>query len=157
MLERLAGIIEPVVDADAARFWEAVAEQRLLVPTCRTCGATFFPPLPCCPRCQADGIDLVEAAGTATLYSWIVMRRALDPAFAGAVPYVVAAVELTEGARLYARLVHIDLDRADDPDVLRAGMALRLVFVDVDGRTMWAFEPATDPFSGPGATQEVAR
>lgn len=139
MLEHLAGIIEPVVDPDAAPFWEAVADGRLLVPTCLGCGATFFPPLPCCPRCQSELLELVEAEGTATLYSWVVMRRALDAAFAAAVPYVVAAVELTEGARLYARLVHVD---PDDPAALQAGMALQLRFVEIDGRTMWAFAPA---------------
>jgi uncharacterized protein len=139
VLEHLAGIIEPVVDPDAAPFWEAVADGRLLVPTCLGCGATFFPPLPCCPRCQSELLELVEAEGTATLYSWVVMRRALDAAFAAAVPYVVAAVELTEGARLYARLVHVD---PDDPAALQAGMALQLRFVEIDGRTMWAFAPA---------------
>ncbi len=138
MPDQLAGIIEPVVDPDAAPFWAAVAEGRLLVPTCLGCGATFFPPLPCCPRCQSELLELVEATGTATLYSWVVMRRALDPAFAAAVPYVVAAVELAEGARLYTRLVHVD---PDAPDALQAGMALRLVFVEIDGRPMWAFAP----------------
>lgn len=135
----LTGIIEPVIDADAVTFWDGVAAGRLVVPTCMGCGTAFFPPLPCCPACQSELIEHVEAAGTATLYSWVVMRRALDPAFATAVPYVVAAVELTEGARLFSRLVNVDID---EPDALRAGMALQLVFVEIDGRPMWAFEPA---------------
>ena len=89
-------------------------------------------------------IEHVEAEGTGQLYSWVVMRRALDPAYADAVPYVVAAVELTEGARIFSRLVNIDID-IDDPLALVAGMALRLVFVDINGRAMWAFEPAGSP------------
>lgn len=87
-------------------------------------------------------IEHVEAEGTGQLYSWVVMRRALDPAYADAVPYVVAAVELTERARIFSRLVNIDID---DPLALVAGMALRLVFVDINGRAMWAFEPAGSP------------
>lgn len=142
MTEHLAGIIEPVVDPDATIFWTGVRAGKLLVPTCLGCGATFFPPLPCCPRCQSELIEHVEAAGTGRLYSWVVMRRALDPAFADAVPYVVAAVELDEGARIYARLLRVDID---DPLALRAGMALRLVFVDISGHPMWAFEPASTP------------
>ena len=139
MTEHLHGIIEPIIDADAITFWDGVAAQQLLVPTCLGCGTAFLPPLPCCPACQSELIEHVEAEGTGTLYSWVVMRRALDPAYADAVPYVVAAVELTEGARLFSRLVNIDID---DPLELVAGAALRLVFVDIDGRAMWAFEPA---------------
>ena len=141
MTAHIAGIIEPVIDPDAVIFWDGVAAGKLLVPTCIGCGATFFPPLPCCPRCQSELIEHVEAAGGARLYSWVVMRRALDPAFVDAVPYVVAAVELEEGARLFARLVSVDID---DAHALRAGMLLQLVFVDVDGRPMWAFEPAAE-------------
>jgi uncharacterized OB-fold protein len=139
MTPHLAGLIEPVIDADAVPFWDAIAEGRLVVPTCMSCGTTFYPPLPCCPSCQSELIEHVEAEGTGTLYSWVVMRRALDPAFADAVPYVVAAVQLTEGARLFSRLVDVDLD---DPAALQAGMALRVRFVEIDGRPMWAFEPA---------------
>lgn len=142
MNEQLHGIIEPVIDADAITFWEGVAARRLLVPTCLGCGTAFLPPLPCCPTCQSETIEHVEAEGTGQLYSWVVMRRALDPAYADAVPYVVAAVELTEGARIFSRLVNIDID---DPLALVAGMALRLVFVDINGRAMWAFEPAGTP------------
>jgi uncharacterized OB-fold protein len=139
MTQHLAGLIEPVIDADAVPFWQGIAEGRLLVPTCMSCGTAFYPPLPCCPSCQSELIEHVEAEGTGVLYSWVVMRRALDPAFAEAVPYVVAAVQLTEGARLFSRLVDVDVE---DPAALQAGMALRLRFVEIDGRPMWAFEPA---------------
>lgn len=137
--ESLAGFIAPVVDPDAAIFWEGVAAGRLLVPSCRDCGRHFFPPLPCCPDCRSEAIEHVEACGRGRLYSWVVMRRALDPAYAEAVPYVVAAVELTEGARIFARLIDVD---PEDPAALVAEMALALRFVEIDGRRMWAFAPA---------------
>lgn len=139
MTEQLAGLIAPVIDPDARTFWEGVAAGRLLVPSCRDCGKRFFPPLPCCPACRSAAIDALEASGRGRLYSWVVMRRALDPAYAEAVPYVVAAVELDEGARLFARLIHVD---PDDPDALEPDMPLSLRFVEIDGRRMWAFEPA---------------
>ncbi len=128
------------VDADAITFWDAVAARRLLVPTCIGCGAAFYPPLPCCPQCQSDLIEHVEASGTGQLYSWVVMRRALDPAYVDRVPYVVAAVLLEEGARLFGELINVDID---DRESLRADMAVRVVFVERDGRPIWAFEPIT--------------
>lgn len=135
----LAGLIQPVVDADAISFWEGIEAGRLLVPSCRDCGRRFLPPLPCCPSCRSEAIEPVEACGRGRLYSWVVMRRALDPAFAEAVPYVVAAVELEEGARIFARLVDVD---PEDSAALRADLPLALRFVEIDGRRMWAFAPA---------------
>ncbi|MBK7948152.1 MAG: OB-fold domain-containing protein [Deltaproteobacteria bacterium] len=138
--DALAGLIAPVVDADAAIFWAGVAEGRLLVPSCRDCGRRFLPPLPCCPACRSEAIEPIEACGRGRLYSWVIMRRALDPAYAEAVPYVVAAVELEEGARIFARLIDVD---PEDPAALVAEMPLALRFVEIDGQRMWAFAPAT--------------
>ena len=56
-------------------------------------------------------------------------------------PWVAVADALMTSARLFARLVGVDID---DAHALRAGMLLQLVFVDVDGRPMWAFEPAAE-------------
>lgn len=128
------------IDADAITFWDAVTARRLLVPTCIGCGTAFYPPLPCCPQCQSELIEHVEASGTGQLYSWVVMRRALDPAYVDRVPYVVAAVTLEEGARLFGELVNVDID---DRESLRADMAVRVIFVERDGRPIWAFEPIT--------------
>lgn len=137
--DRLAGLIPPVVDPDAAFFWAGIEAGRLLLPRCRDCGRCFLPPLPCCPTCRSEAIEPVEACGRGRLYSWVVMRRALDPAYAEAVPYVVAAVELEEGARIFARLVDVD---PEDAAALRPDLPLALRFVEIDGRRLWAFAPA---------------
>lgn len=131
----LHGFVPPVIDPDATEFWEGVAAKRLLVPTCGNCGRRFLPPLPCCPTCQSADIALRDATGRGTLYSWIVVHRALDPVFAGAVPYVVAAVTLDEGARLYSRLV--DIEGVE----LRDGLPLELTWIEPEGEPMWAFRP----------------
>ena len=125
MTPHLAGLIEPVIDADAVPFWDAIAEGRLVVPTCMSCGTTFYPPLPCCPSCQSELIEHVEAEGTGTLYSWVVMRRALDPAFAPVRGIFVAQV-IKPQARVLAEsrgiaCVEVDYDelRGIESDELR--------------------------------------
>lgn len=60
--------------------------------------------MPSCPYCAARGSEHLEAAGTGSVYSWIVVRRAFNPAFAGDVPYVIATIDLDEGCRILARL-----------------------------------------------------
>jgi uncharacterized OB-fold protein len=129
------GYVEPAVDPDAAEFWRAVAERQLLVPTCDDCGTAFLPPLPCCPACRSARVSRPAASGRASLYSWIVVHRALDPAFAADVPYVVAAVRLEEGARLFSRLVDVE------PSQLRDGLPLELTWIEPQGKTIWAFRP----------------
>ena len=128
------GFVEPVIDPDAAEFWHGVAERRLLVPTCEN-SHVFFPPLPTCPTCRSPRIELCTTSGRGSLYSWIVVHRALDPAFADDVPYVVGAVQLAEGARLFSRIVDVD------PAALRDGLPLEPTWVEPQGHPMWAFRP----------------
>ena len=63
--------------------------------------------------------------GRGTVYSWVGVRRALDPAFADDGPYTVAAVDLDEGARIIARL-----DALADPDATTFGERVRASYVD---------------------------
>ena len=64
--------------------------------------------------------EIIQARGTGRLYSWVVVRHAFDRTFAAEVPYVVAAVTLDEGARVYARLEGIELaDLVPDLPVVR--------------------------------------
>jgi uncharacterized OB-fold protein len=60
--------------------------------------------MPGCPHCGATGRDEVEASGGGTIYSWVRVHRAADPALAADVPYTVVAVDLDEGCRMFGRL-----------------------------------------------------
>src|SRR4051812_13885110 len=92
-------------DADSAAWWEALASGRLLLPRCSSCRRRWFPPAPTCPRCGAGSPTLEDATGLGRVYSWVVVHKAYDPAFAGEIPYVIVTVDLDEGARVVGRLV----------------------------------------------------
>jgi uncharacterized OB-fold protein len=47
----------------------------------------------------------VLGSGRGLLYSWVVVRIALDPEFEPDVPYTVVAVDLEEGGRMLGRLL----------------------------------------------------
>jgi uncharacterized protein len=96
----------PAADGDSQFYWDGLRARRLLVQRCNHCGRHRFPPMPGCPTCAWPTSDVVEVEPRATIYSWIVVHRALTPAFQDEVPYVVAVVELAEGCRLLARLDH---------------------------------------------------
>ena len=126
-----ANAMPPDVDADSAWWWEALAAGRLLLPCCDGCATCFFPPMPTCPRCGASALSRVEASGRGAVYSWVVVHLALDPPFAGDVPYTVAAVDLEEGPRLFGRL------RDDRP--ASAGAPVRAVVDQVNGTAVVGF------------------
>ncbi len=103
-------------------FWAATTRGVLLIPRCETCAASSWPPRPFCPRCgAAEAPALVPAAGTGTIYSYTVVRRARGD-YRDLVPYVVAYVELDEGPRVLSNIVDAD------PEAVRIGQPVEIVF-----------------------------
>lgn len=103
-----AGLIEGR-DPDADGYWEAIVRGRLQLRRCLRCGTHYALPLPTCPQCGGEPAT-VEASGTGTLYTWVVVRHAFDERLAAEVPYVVGAIELTEGARVLGRVEGVEID-----------------------------------------------
>lgn len=91
-------------DAVVAPYWAGTRDGRLLVPRCAHCGYRLWPPEPVCPECLTEGFVWEEVPRRGTLWSFAVYERALDPAFAGDVPYVVALIEVAEDVRMYGIL-----------------------------------------------------
>ncbi|HZP31064.1 MAG TPA: OB-fold domain-containing protein [Acidimicrobiia bacterium] len=125
--------VPPVADRESAFYWDGLRAHRLLVQRCAACGRHRFPPMPACPHCGAVGGETVELDGRGTVYSWIVVHRAFNPALASDVPYTVATVELAPGCRTVGR---VEGDAA-----LAAGDAVAPLFVDHEGWTELRFRP----------------
>ncbi len=94
----------PVPDADDGFFWSNLSGG-LVLPRCEECGHQWLRPIPACPACGSTKLTLQADSGAGTVYSWVVVNRALDPAFTDDAPYVVLTVELGSGARLVGRLL----------------------------------------------------
>jgi len=123
----------PTPDPESAFFWQGLRSHKLLVQQCGGCGRHRFPPMPSCPYCASPAGAVRESKGNGTVYSWIVVRRAFDPAFAADVPYILASVDLDEGGRLVARLV--GTNKAD------FGMRVSAVYHDHPEWTELRFQP----------------
>ncbi len=128
-------LVEPEPDLDTQWWWDALAAGRLELPRCRACGRTFFPPQPSCPHCGSGDWERVRASGRGQVYSWVVIHTALDPRFAGEVPYAILAVELEEGVRLFGRWK----GTAGEID---AGQGVRAYIYRVGDTPLLGFEPA---------------
>jgi hypothetical protein len=110
----------PEPSPETRPFWEGAAQGRLLLKKCRACGELHYYPRALCPFCFSDATEWQAAAGTGTIYSYSVMRRA-------EAPYAIAYVTLDEGPTMMTNLVACDFDR------LRIGQRVKLVFTPTEG------------------------
>lgn len=103
----------PKIDSHTAEFWRRLGDGSFELQRCKECGRYRYPPRNHCPGCLANEFDWVKATGSGTVYTYITYERAFHPAFAAAVPYTVALVELDEKVRVWARMS----DGVSDNDV----------------------------------------
>jgi hypothetical protein len=129
-------LTRPIPDALTEPFWEAAREGRLLIQRNPQSGRVQWYPRPYCLDDWSVRPEWIEASGKGTLYSFTVIPRSgIEQVPA---PYVLAIVELAEGARMGAVLVDVD------PDEVKIGMALEVVFVPLDDEiSVPRFRPAS--------------
>src|SRR5207302_5366614 len=80
-------------------FWEAARKHELKLQRCGACRKFVYYPRPRCPHCFSDQLSWETVSGLGTLYSYTIVHRASNRAFADG-PYVLAIVELAEGPRM---------------------------------------------------------
>jgi uncharacterized OB-fold protein len=123
----------PDVIAEAKPYWDGAADGRLVLPKCSGCDEVIWHPRTWCPSCGRAGVTWIEASGRGTVYSHTTVRRGGPPAYADAMPYVVAYVELDEGPRVLTNI------HTDDPDGVRIGQVVEAVFDPVEGTALTRF------------------
>lgn len=127
----------PAIDEENKPFWQYAKKHELRMQKCPDCGQIYYPPSSLCPNCHSwEKSEWVKLSGKGTVYSFIVARRATNPAFAKEVPYVVAIVETQEGGRLISNIV------GAKPEDVKIGMPVEVVFEDVTEEiTLPKFKP----------------
>jgi len=69
-----AHVVRPMVNRDSQFFWDGTAAGELRIQKCNVCGALRFPPGPTCVECGKFDRGHVVAAGTGTVFSYVVHR-----------------------------------------------------------------------------------
>ncbi|MBM7515139.1 Zn-ribbon domain-containing OB-fold protein [Nocardioides nitrophenolicus] len=98
----MSGPVRPVVNRDNAYFFEGTAAHELRIQKCNACGVLRHPPGPACPDCGAFDRGYVVAAGTGTVFSYLVHHAPQVPG--KQLPLVVALLDLDEGVRMVAEM-----------------------------------------------------
>jgi len=118
------------VPAYARSYWDGLAEGRIVVPRCTSCGRLRFPPMPRCIDCGGTTHEPVEMSGRGTVASVITTHRRFGDVGDLGEPYTTLLVELEEGPRVYGIL-----DGGGSP---RHGDAVRLGGVIESGKVFCA-------------------
>ena len=133
----MAARFEPPTTEVSEPFWQATRDRRLIMQWCRPCERVVFYPRELCPGCLGSDLEWRDSPGTATVYAFSVHYRTGSPEMMDRTPYVVALVDLDEGARMMTNIVGCD------PDDVTVGMGVRVTWEQLsDGRHLPLFEPA---------------
>lgn len=136
-ITRIKGWPMPVLNELNQPHFDAMADGKVLVQHCPDCDTWLAPGAFLCENCGSTGVQWREASGRGEVYSYVVMHRTFDPAFAGLVPYNVCLIELEEGPRLLANVIGVA--NSD----LTIGCAVQATFESVgEGLPLLKFKPA---------------
>lgn len=97
-------------DSDSQPYWDGIAQGELRIQRCDACSRAIFYPRSLCPHCHSNQLSWITATGKGTIYSYTVAHQAFG-SFANDAPYVVAIVELAEGARMMTRIIDAPRER----------------------------------------------
>ena len=121
-------VVRPMVNRDSQFFWDGTKAGELRIQVCNACGAKRFPPGPACQSCEAYDRGYEVAAGTGTVFSYVVHRP--PPVPGKELPIVIALIDLDEGVRMVGEVVGV-ADGEDGPEI-EIGMPLRVDFNTID-------------------------
>jgi hypothetical protein len=137
MPEREYKLPVPVADEESRPFFEGARQRKLMLQRCSSCGTWRLPGRERCHACWSTDLEWAEASGRGKLYTFGIMHQQYHPAFAEAIPYNYALVELEEGPRLMTNIVGCANEE------LRVDMPVEAVYDDVsEETTLVRFRPA---------------
>ncbi|WP_237111484.1 OB-fold domain-containing protein [Nocardioides sp. WS12] len=123
----MSGPVRPVIARDNAYFFAGTAIGELRIQKCNACGELRHPPGPSCPDCGAFDRGWVVAAGTGTVFSYLVHHAPQVPG--KQLPLVIALVDLDEGVRMVAEVIGVP---PEGPDGLAIGDRLTVDWNVID-------------------------
>ena len=127
----------PGVDWETRAYWEGCGRGEIVLQRCRACKKIQHRPRAFCISCLSDEIEHFAASGRGTVHSYTVTHQNQAPGFRGALPYVLAYVELEEGVRLLSNVVGCPAEQ------VQIGMPVRADFTEPeDDIAIPRFSPA---------------
>ena len=126
----------PLPAHESGPFWEGSKKHRLMIQKCAACETHRFPPSVTCAKCGETNSSWVKSSGRGKVFSFVTFYRLYHKGWEGGLPYVVAVIELEEGARILSNVIDIPVEK------VVCDMPVKVVFEDVtENVTLPKFSP----------------
>jgi uncharacterized OB-fold protein len=126
---------EPVTNP----FWDSLKQHRMMIQRGKTSGKYVFYPRRFMPGDFDEEMEWVPVSGRGTLHAFSIPHWHPNKAFTADGPYVVALIELEEGAKILSNLIDVE----PTPEAVKIGMPVEVVYDDVNEEiTLPKFRPA---------------
>ncbi len=115
----------PFIQPALEPYWAGALRGQLLLQRCQSCGTYRHPASDICPQCLASEHAWAAVSGRGTVYSFVIVRQALDRVWEADVPYCVAIVALEEGPHVLSNITGVAMEN------VAVGLAVHVYFDQV--------------------------
>ena len=115
----------PKITPVSKPFYKAAREHKLLIQRCKDCQKIISYPKILCPYCMSSNTEWAESCGKGKIYSYTVVESGVPPWFESDLPFVLAIIDLKEGARLLSWVVDCN------PKEVNCDMHVEVTFKDL--------------------------
>ena len=99
---------EPVIDHDSKVYWESAKNNKLMIQHSKKNNEYFLYSKQLISNIDNNDIEWKEVSGRGLIYSFTEVAVPAGPAFENDTPYIVASIELEEGARIISNIININ-------------------------------------------------
>lgn len=111
-------------------FYKALGKGELIGSRCTQCNSFTIPQRHICPRCKSDQTEIISFSGEGKLVAYTVIFvppvRMAEAGYSSKNPYCVGVVELSEGPRVSAQILDVDVHH---PENIKIGLSLEMTTI----------------------------
>lgn len=128
----------PTADPVTKPFWDSLKAHKLMLQRGSRSGKFVYYPRAVSPYDMDEELVWTPVSGRGQVFAFAIPHRHPNQAFMKDGPFVVALVELDEGAKMLTNLVGVDAT----PEAVKIGMPVEIVYDDVtDDMSLPRFKP----------------
>ena len=96
---------KPIIDNDSAIYWQSAKNNKLMVQRVKNSNEYFLYSRQLTKNINDNDTEWIEVIGKGKIYSYTEVSAPAGPAFKEETPYIVASIELDEGARIISNII----------------------------------------------------
>ena len=109
----------PTIDPDSKIYWDAANDNKLMVQYSIETKEYFLYSKQLTNAADSKNIEWRQVSGKGKIYSFTIVYAPAGPAFKDDTPYIVASIELDEGARIISNLLTDDIEKVSIGDYVK--------------------------------------